>query len=37
MSTDPLLKAIARGDDVSGLLPAEVARYVAERGLYRNS
>jgi nicotinate-nucleotide adenylyltransferase len=35
VSSTSIREAIARGDDVSGLVPAEVARYVAERGLFR--
>lgn len=35
VSSTAIRAAVARGADVSGLLPREVARYIAQRGLYR--
>jgi nicotinic acid mononucleotide adenylyltransferase len=26
---------VARGEDISGMVPAAVAQYIAEKGLYR--
>lgn len=35
VSSSAVREAIARGEDPTGLVPAAVARYIAERGLYR--
>ena len=35
ISSTPVRQAVARGEDVSGLVPQAVAAYMKERGLYR--
>lgn len=35
ISSTQVRQAVARGEDVSGLVPQAVAAYMKERGLYR--
>jgi nicotinate-nucleotide adenylyltransferase len=35
LSASEIRARVARGEDISGMVPAAVAQYIAEKGLYR--
>jgi nicotinate-nucleotide adenylyltransferase len=35
ISASEIRARVARGEDISGMVPAAVAQYIAEKGLYR--